>query len=60
MGLITPYRKEEQGVTESYGQGVNSYVRKPLDSSQLVAAVRQVGLYWLLLGDPRFHPGEPG
>ncbi|MFC5570799.1 response regulator [Lysobacter yangpyeongensis] len=40
-------------VEASYALGVNSYIQKPVDFEQFVAAVRQVGLYWLVLNHPR-------
>ena len=36
-------------VARSYRLGVNSYVRKPVEFTEFVGAVRQVGLYWVLL-----------
>lgn len=40
---------EERDVVESYRLGCNSYVRKPVDFDEFVAAAQQLGLYWLLL-----------
>lgn len=40
-------------VEASYALGVNSYIRKPVDFEQFVWAVKQVGLYWLVLNHPR-------
>lgn len=40
---------QERDVVESYGLGANSYVRKPIDFEQFVEAVRELGLYWLVL-----------
>jgi len=40
-------------VEASYALGVNSYIRKPVDFEQFVWAVKQVGLYWLVLNQPR-------
>ncbi len=43
---------QEQDVVSSYGLGANSYVRKPVDFTQFVEAVRQLGLYWLVINQP--------
>ncbi len=43
---------EEQDLTGSYRLGVNSYVRKPVDVSAFFEAVRQLGVYWLVLNEP--------
>ena len=43
---------QEQDVINSYGLGANSYVRKPVDFTQFVDAVRQLGLYWLVINQP--------
>lgn len=40
---------EERDIVTSYQLGVNSYVRKPVDSDSFIEAVRQLGLYWLVL-----------
>ncbi len=40
---------EERDLVESYRLGANSYVRKPVDFDQFLAAVHQLNLYWLVL-----------
>jgi CheY-like chemotaxis protein len=40
---------EERDLVNSYSLGVNSYVRKPVDSLEFVDAARQIGVYWLML-----------
>lgn len=42
---------EEQDMIKSYSLGANSYVRKPVDFNQFIEAVRQLGLYWLVLNE---------
>jgi two-component system response regulator len=41
--------KEDRDLLQSYTLGVNSYIVKPVDFSQFADAVRQLGLYWLVL-----------
>jgi CheY-like chemotaxis protein len=41
----------DEDITRSYKLGVNSYVRKPIEFSGFALAVKQLGLYWLLLNE---------
>ena len=43
---------EERDIVESYKLGVNSYIVKPVDFDGFTEAVRELGLYWLLLNRP--------
>ena len=42
---------EDKDRVESYKLGANSYVRKPVDFNQFAEAVKQLGLYWLVLNE---------
>jgi two-component system, response regulator len=47
---------EDRDVMDGYRLGANSYVRKPVDFAQFSDAVRQLGLYWLMLNQPPPRP----
>jgi len=40
---------EERDIVKSYDLGVNSYIVKPVDFQQFTEAVRQLGLYWMVM-----------
>jgi two-component system response regulator len=43
---------EQRDIVRSYDLGANSYVRKPVDFAAFAEAVRELGLYWLVLNLP--------
>jgi two-component system response regulator len=50
--VILTSSDEERDRLNGYRYGANSYVRKPVDYDQFAEAIRQLGLYWLLLNRP--------
>ncbi|HEX3998958.1 MAG TPA: response regulator [Pirellulales bacterium] len=53
--VVLTSSSEDRDIAEAYQFGVNSYIVKPVDFQQFDEAIRQVGLYWLLLN---YRPGK--
>jgi len=47
--VVVTSSQESTDIREAYKLGVNSYVVKPVDFSQFVTAMSQLGLYWILV-----------
>ncbi len=55
--VVLTSSREEQDVVRSYELGVNAYVVKPVQFEKFVDAVKELGLFWMLLNEP---PPERG
>jgi CheY-like chemotaxis protein len=49
--IILTTSREQEDLVNSYRNGCNSYIRKPVDFAEFIAAVQQIGLYWLVLNE---------
>jgi two-component system, response regulator len=49
--VILTSSREDEDLTRGYELGANSYVRKPVDFTQFCEAIRQLGLYWLVVNE---------
>ncbi|GFO61827.1 response regulator [Geomonas silvestris] len=50
--VVLTSSREESDLVESYRLGVNAYVVKPVNFSEFINAVREVGAFWAIVNEP--------
>ena len=50
--VVLTSSKLDEDILDSYRNGANAYVRKPVKFSDFTAAVKALGVFWLLLNEP--------
>lgn len=50
--VVLTTSNEPFDIDDCYALGANRYIRKPVDFEQFVLAIKQIGLYWLVLNPP--------
>lgn len=58
--VVLTSSREDCDLVESYKLGVNAYIQKPVEFDSFRRAVKQLGLFWLVVNEPpppaAFHP----
>ncbi|MGC9997676.1 MAG: response regulator [Terriglobia bacterium] len=57
--VVLTSSREEDDLVESYKLGVNAYVQKPVDFDSFRRAVKQLGLFWLVVNEPPPAMSQP-
>ena len=50
--VVLTSSKLEEDILSSYRNGANAYVRKPVNFAEFAAAIKTLGMFWLLLNEP--------
>ena len=50
--VILTSSREDRDLNECYKLGVNAYVVKPVRFAEFVQAVKQIGVFWVLINEP--------
>ncbi len=53
--VVLTSSREDEDILQSYALGANAYVRKPVDYTQFLDAVKTLGIFWLLLNETRMR-----
>ncbi len=58
--VVLTSSREERDVIESYRLGVNAYVVKPVNFTEFISAVKELGAFWAIVNEPPPAPGQRG
>jgi two-component system response regulator len=58
--VVLTTSKEESDIIKSYENGANSFVQKPINFNEFSEAIKNLGIYWLLLNQPFPEPSMRG
>ena len=58
--VVLTSSREERDVIESYRLGVNAYVVKPVNFSEFINAVKELGAFWAIVNEPPPAPAKRG
>lgn len=50
--VVLTSSREEKDLYESYDNGANAYVVKPVDFDEFITAISKLGVFWALLNEP--------
>jgi two-component system response regulator len=56
--VVLTSSNEEKDILASYDLGANSFICKPVKFTEFAEAIRQLGLYWLILNQPAPNGGR--
>lgn len=54
--VVLTSSREERDVVSSYRLGVNAYVVKPVNFSEFITAVKEIGAFWAIVNEPPPFP----
>lgn len=50
--VILTSSQEDPDISRCYDLGANSYIVKPVDSNNFFNAIKEMGMYWMILSQP--------
>jgi CheY-like chemotaxis protein len=50
--VILTSSREDPDIKKCYALGANSYIVKPVDSNNFFNAIKEIGMYWMILSEP--------